>query len=83
MKTTKDYRDGFASGKLHNPKDALCVDNLPKIESGMKSDLPRIKDYWTGYNDGMNLIIESRVARPLLNEQWTAGANSKFRKETA
>jgi len=53
-----DYKDGYSSGKMHGvPRryvtPTMLRDNLRKIEEGMKSSEPRIRQYWTGYRDGM------------------------------
>lgn len=51
----KDYKSGFANGKLHSELNLYWrLESERKAVSGSKDEMPHIRQYWTGYLDGMS-----------------------------
>lgn len=56
----EEFADGYRSGRLHNPADPLCRDNLfkAKLEHGS----PKVAQYWAGYLQGAKEVQEAQSA---------------------
>ena len=53
------YNEGKKSGLLHFEPGLPTKDNEAKIKTGIISGETRIKAYWLGYKDGMEIIKKS------------------------
>lgn len=49
------YNEGKKSGLLHFDTSLPTKDNESKVLSGVNSIEPKIKAYWLGYRDGMEI----------------------------